>query len=80
MADYCKKAISDAQNKSKTIDPEKRLKVYYAEGAAGLETDPRMSRHTEVLEMVGGVNVAEVSMKGGMGMTPVSGTGSFLES
>ena len=72
LAAYCQKAISDAQNKSKTIAAEKRLKVYYAEGAAGLETDPRMSRHTEVLEMVGGVNVAEVSMKGGMGMTPVS--------
>lgn len=69
---YCKKVISDAQNKSKTIDPDKRVRVYYAEGAAGLETDPRGSRHVEVLEMVGGINVAEVAMKGGMGMSPVS--------
>ncbi|MDD3852208.1 MAG: ABC transporter substrate-binding protein [Syntrophomonadaceae bacterium] len=72
LAAYCKKVISDAQSKSKTIDPDKRVRVYYAEGAAGLETDPRGSRHVEVLEMVGGINVAEVAMKGGMGMTPVS--------
>ncbi len=72
LAAYCQKTISDAQNKSQGIKPEERLRVYYAEGAAGLETDPRMSPHTEVLEMVGGTNVAEVSVKGGMGMTPVS--------
>ena len=72
LADYCKKVITDAQKKSKTIDPDKRVRVYYAEGAAGLETDPRGSRHVEVLEMVGGINVAKVAMKGGMGMTPVS--------
>lgn len=72
LAAYCKQAITDAQNKSKSIAANKQLQVYYAEGAAGLETDPRGSRHTEVLDMVGGINVAEVAMKGGMGMTPVS--------
>lgn len=72
LAAYCKKVITDAQDKAKTITPDKRARVYYAEGAAGLETDPRGSRHTEVLDMVGGINVAEVAMKGGMGMTPVS--------
>lgn len=72
LAAYCQEVINDAQNKAKTIAMEERLRVYYAEGAAGLETDPRTSRHTEVLEMVGGINVAEVTTKGSMGMTPVS--------
>ena len=40
-------------------------------GLVNLETDPG-SRHVEALDIVGGLNVAEVEMKGGMGMTPVS--------
>jgi iron complex transport system substrate-binding protein len=72
LSDYCKQAINNAQSKSKNIEADKRVRVYYAEGASGLETDPRGSSHTEVLEMVGGINVAKVEVKGGMGMTPVS--------
>lgn len=72
LADYCQKTVDDIMEKAKLISPEKQVKVYYAEGSNGLETDPKGSRHTEVLDYVGGVNVAEVTMKGGMGLTPVS--------
>jgi len=69
---YCRETAKDIQTKAKTISEDQRIRVYYAEGAGGLETDPKGSRHTETLDIVGGVNVAEVAMKGGMGMTPVS--------
>jgi iron complex transport system substrate-binding protein len=72
LAAYCREAVKDVQSKAETITEDQRVRVYYAEGASGLETDPKGSRHTETLEIVGGVNVADVAMKGGMGMTPVS--------
>lgn len=72
LAAYCRESVNEIAGKAKLIPEEKRVRVYYAEGAQGLDTDPKGSRHTEVLDLVGGVNVADVPMKGGMGMTSVS--------
>lgn len=72
LAQYCRDTVKDIKAKSSTIAEDKKIRVYYAEGPKGLETDPKGSRHTQVLEMVGAVNVADVAIKGGMGMTPVS--------
>lgn len=72
LAAYCRQSVSDVIEKAKQIPQEKRVRVYYAEGAAGLETDPKGSQHTQVLDLVGGVNVADVPMKGGMGLTTVT--------
>ena len=47
-------------------------RIYYAEGLAGLETDPGGSSHTELVERVGGTNVARVPSQQGFGRTPVS--------
>lgn len=69
---YCRETISQAQSKGKSIPENKKVRVYYAEGDSGLETDPRGSRHTEVLDIVGGVNVADVADRGGRGMAQVS--------
>ena len=69
---YCCESVKDVQSKAQSITEEQRLKVYYAEGPAGLQTEPKGSAHTRVLDMVGGVNVADVAMKGGKGLTPVS--------
>ena len=72
LALYCHQTIAGVQEKAKDIPPEKRVRVYYAEGADGLQTDPRGSQHSQVLDLVGGVNVAEVPQKSGAGMSPVS--------
>ena len=72
LAAYCRQTINDVVEKEKLIPQEKRVRVYYAEGATALETDPKGSQHTEVLDLVGGINVADVPMKGGMGLTSVS--------
>ncbi|MDD3270343.1 MAG: ABC transporter substrate-binding protein, partial [Syntrophomonadaceae bacterium] len=69
---YCRETVQDVQSKAQSIGEAQRIKVYYAEGPAGLQTEPQGSAHTRVIKMVGGVNVAKVPMKGGKGLTPVS--------
>ncbi len=73
LARYCQQTIREVQNDLASLPEEKRLRVYYAEGGAGLETDPAGSFHTEVLDLVKGLNVAQVASSGvGFGRTEVS--------
>ena len=72
LGSYCRETVNDILAKAATIPEDQKVRVYYAEGASGLETDPKGSSHVETLDIVGGLNVAEVDLKGGMGMTPVS--------
>ena len=55
------------------IPQDQRVKVYYAEGSAGLQTDPSGSMHGQLIDLCGGINVATVpaNLKSG-GMTQVS--------
>jgi iron complex transport system substrate-binding protein len=72
LADYCRQTVDEVAAVVEQIPEDERVRVYYAEGAEGLETDPQGSIHTQVLDLVGGVNVAEVSVEGGKGMAKVS--------
>ncbi|WP_027634659.1 iron ABC transporter substrate-binding protein [Clostridium hydrogeniformans] len=72
LGDYCKNTIEEAKKVESKIPEDKRKKVYYAEGQKGLETDPKGSPHAEVLDVVGGINVAKVESKSGYGRTQVS--------
>ncbi|HHP50627.1 MAG TPA: hypothetical protein ENM97_01810 [Moorella mulderi] len=54
LARYCRETIAEVQEKARNIPPEKRVRVYYAEGPDGLQTDPRGSHHIQVLDLVGG--------------------------
>lgn len=69
---YCRETVAEVKAQSQKIGMDEQVRVYYAEGANGLETDPRGSRHTVVLDMVGGLNVAEVIVKGERGLSQVS--------
>lgn len=72
LAEYCRQTIQEIKMKAEQIPKEGRVRVYYAEGSEGLQTDPKNSIHTQVLDLVGGENVAEVSIKVGQGMAEVS--------
>jgi len=73
LAAYCDKVIQEAQAIAAKLTDEQKVKVYYAEGAKGLNTDPAGSQHTEVLNLVGGQNVAQVELDAsGYGMSAVS--------
>jgi iron complex transport system substrate-binding protein len=69
---YCRRTVDGVAEAVVGIPPEKRVRVYYAEGMKGLETDPRGSMHTEVLEAAGGINVADVPLLKGYGRSAVS--------
>ncbi|CAA7599942.1 ABC transporter periplasmic binding domain protein [Acididesulfobacillus acetoxydans] len=69
---YCQATVKEIKVKAKTIPADKRVRVYYAEGSSGLQTDPQGSSHTETLALVGGINVAHVAAQGGAGMSAVS--------
>ncbi|MDD2568775.1 MAG: ABC transporter substrate-binding protein [Clostridia bacterium] len=71
-AKYCADTLKDINDKAAKITEEQRVRVYYAEGPKGLNTDPAGSRHTQVLDMVKGINVAEVENAGKAGMAEVS--------
>jgi iron complex transport system substrate-binding protein len=72
LGDYCAKALSDVKAKAKKIPANKKLKVYYAEGEKGLNTDPANSPHAELLNICGGKNVADVKNIPGYGRSAVS--------
>jgi iron complex transport system substrate-binding protein len=73
LAAYCDGVIQEAQKVSGNLKAGDKVSVYYAEGGKGLNTDPAGSQHTEVLDLVGGYNVATVSEEAsGFGMSPVS--------
>lgn len=72
LGDYCKKSISDIKAMTKKIPEDKKVNVYYAEGLDGLQTDPKGSSHTEVLDLVKGNNVAGAELAKGNASPTVS--------
>lgn len=72
LADYCKKTITKVKSEVDKIPANEKVKVYYAEGDKGLQTDPSGSMHTEVLDFIGGINVADVKGGSGYGRAEVS--------
>ncbi|QGP93958.1 hypothetical protein MGLY_33830 [Neomoorella glycerini] len=75
LAAYCRDTINEVAAKVKAIPLDRKVRVYYAEGSNGLQTDPATSQHTQVLDFVGGINVAAIPPQrgpGGMGMSSVS--------
>ncbi|WP_027400583.1 ABC transporter substrate-binding protein [Anaerovorax odorimutans] len=72
LSKYTKELLADVDKKAKSIKDDEKVKVYYAEGPEGLLTDPSGSEHAEVIDLVGGINVAEVEIKSGMGRSEVS--------
>lgn len=61
LADYSRETLDKIKGLVKKIPEDKKVKVYYAEGTTGLQTDISGNVHTEVLDFVGGKNVADIS-------------------
>jgi iron complex transport system substrate-binding protein len=72
LGTYCRKKVAEVAAAVAKVPARQRLRVYYAEGLHGLETDPRGSFHTEVLDLAGGINVAETPLLKGYGRSRVS--------
>ncbi len=57
LASYSQEVLANAQKQSALIPEDEQLSVYYAQGTKGLQTAPRGSSHSEVIDLVGGKNV-----------------------
>jgi len=57
LAAYCRAALADARAFAAAVPPERRRRVYCAEGPRGLLAAPVGSLHSEPLELCGGINV-----------------------
>jgi iron complex transport system substrate-binding protein len=72
LAGYCRSTLSHAAAFSRAVPPDKRVSVYYAEGADGLNTECDSSRHSELIRLAGGVNVHHCRAKDLFGMEKVT--------
>ncbi len=72
LGKYCREALEDIEKNSAQITDDMKVDIYYAEGPSGLETEPAGSWHAQVIDMVGGNNVAKVEIKEGKGKSEVS--------
>ncbi len=72
MSGFLNTYLARIVTSAKRIPESRKVRVYYAEGGRGLNTDPSGSFHSQVLDLCGGVNVARVDAISGKGMSPVS--------
>ncbi|WP_181391730.1 ABC transporter substrate-binding protein [Methanospirillum lacunae] len=72
MVAFYKKVVSQVKEGAAKIPEDKKVKVYYAEGAKGVQTDPKGSNHAALIDIAGGINVADFAIPTGQGMTEVS--------
>lgn len=70
LAAYCQDVLGEAEKNRERIG--ERITVYYAEGPDGLQTEPAGSWHGELIDLVGGENVAEVEVRGEKGKSEIS--------
>ncbi|HOI40529.1 MAG TPA: ABC transporter substrate-binding protein [Methanobacterium sp.] len=72
LISFYNKVYSKVNSTASKIPEDEKKKVYYAEGPEGLQTDPSGSQHSQLIELAGGINIADVPIKKGMGMSDVS--------
>ena len=72
LALYCEEAIKDCFEVVNSIHPQKRPRVYYAEGEAGFNTEFSHSLHAHLLNLVGDVNIHRGNLQGHAGFEQVS--------
>ena len=72
LIDFRSSILTEINDTVSTIPKDEKVRVYYAEGAKGLMTDPSGSQHSQVIDICGGVNVADCQLTPGSGMTQVS--------
>ncbi|MDR2673640.1 MAG: ABC transporter substrate-binding protein [Opitutaceae bacterium] len=58
LAAYCRDAVRDARDLARSLPPGRPpVRVYYAQGPRGLQTDTKGSLHAEMLELLGAENI-----------------------
>lgn len=63
LAIYCDQTLNDVQSKISAIPDDQKIRLYYAEGLKGLETQAKGSLNSEILELSGAYNVADPGLE-----------------
>lgn len=58
LADYCTNTWKEIDRWLQNIPENDRVRIYYAEGPAGLETERKGTVNSEAIDLAGGLNVA----------------------
>lgn len=58
LVDFNNKYLEEVHKKSAELSDKDKKSVYYAEGKDGLKTNPSGSSHSQLIDLVGGKNVA----------------------
>ena len=64
LNDFNKKYLDIVADKTSKLSDNDKVKVYYAQGDDGLQTNPSNSTHGQLIDLVGGVNVADSVSQG----------------
>ncbi|AKB38857.1 ABC transporter, solute-binding protein [Methanosarcina siciliae C2J] len=72
LIEFRSSILDEINSTVKDIPETEKVRVYYAEGPKGLMTDPSGSQHSQVIDICGGINVADCPLTPGSGMTQVS--------
>lgn len=72
LSAYCEDAYTRVTEAVRDIPEDKRVKVYYAEGPLGLQTEPAESQHAYSFNVAGANVVAKVDWFDATGMADVS--------
>ncbi len=72
LIEFRSSILNEINSTVKDIPEDEKVRVYYAEGPTGLMTDPSGSQHSQVIDICGGINVADCPLTPGNGMTQVS--------
>ncbi|MDD5604570.1 MAG: ABC transporter substrate-binding protein [Dehalococcoidales bacterium] len=72
LIDYYEEAMLYVYGVVSDIPENERVRVYYAGGKEGFNTDPLGSQHTMLMDFCGGINVADVTLLPGYGMAEAS--------
>jgi len=70
LVSFHQKMLSEVASETSSIPENEKKRVYYARDSTGLMTNPSGSSHTQLIEMCGGINVAQVPItKGSVGVS-----------
>jgi iron complex transport system substrate-binding protein len=72
LSDYSKSVIQTIQSRVETLGDSDKVPVYYGAGLDGLETIPKGTINTEIVNLVGGINIANPGMENNLRRMQVS--------
>jgi iron complex transport system substrate-binding protein len=64
LNDFNKKYLDIVHDRSSKLSDSDKVKVYYAQGDDGLQTTPSHSTHGQLIDLIGGINVADSVAQG----------------